>query len=75
MSKQEDLLAEALKLPPIERAELIERLLSSFEFSPRKDIDTLWAKEADDRIQAFEQGKIVAFSAETVFSEIEKNRH
>jgi putative addiction module component (TIGR02574 family) len=75
MSKQETLLEEALKLPPVERAELVERLLSSFEFRSRKDIDALWAKEADDRIEAFEQGHITAIPAENVFSEIEKNRH
>ena len=32
-------LAQALELPPIERAELIEKLLSSFEFPSRKSID------------------------------------
>jgi putative addiction module component (TIGR02574 family) len=74
MSKQETLLEEALKLPPVERAELIERLLSSFEFRARKDIDALWAKEADDRIEVYEHGKIAAFSAEAVFTEKENNR-
>lgn len=75
MSRQETLLEEALKLPPVERAELIESLLSSFEFRSRKNVDALWAKEADDRIEAYEQGKIAAFPAETVFSEIEQNSH
>ncbi len=74
MSKQDTLLEEALKLPPVERAELIERLLSSFEFRSRKIVDALWAKEADDRVEAYEQGKIAAFPAETVFAEIEKNK-
>jgi putative addiction module component (TIGR02574 family) len=75
MSKQEALLEEALKLSPVERAELIERLLSSFEFRSRKIVDALWAKEADDRIEAYEQGQIAAIPAEIVFSDIEKNRH
>jgi putative addiction module component (TIGR02574 family) len=74
MSKQESLLEEALKLPPVERAELIERLLSSFEFRSRKNVDALWAKEADDRIEAYEQGKIAVFPANTVFNEIEKQK-
>lgn len=34
----EKILAEALELQPIERAELVEELLSSFEF-PAKKID------------------------------------
>ena len=43
MSRQgKQILAEALNLPPIERAEMVEELLSSFEFPSRKTIDELW---------------------------------
>ncbi len=41
MAKQDNLLEEALKLSPVERAELIESLLSSFEFRSRKPVDAL----------------------------------
>lgn len=75
MSKHNNLLKEALKLPPVERAELVENLLSSFEFRSRKIIDTLWAQEVEDRIDAFERGEIPAIPAEQVFAEIEKNKH
>ena len=68
------ILAEALKLPPVERAELVEDLLSSFEFTSREKIDALWAKEAEDRIDAFERGKMSTVPAREVFAEIEKNR-
>lgn len=75
MAKQrEQVLAEALKLSPVERAELVENLLSSFEFQPRKTIDALWAQEAEDRINAFEQGEMAAIPAKDVFAEIEKSR-
>ena len=59
--------------PPVERAELVENLLSSFEFSSRKTIDALWAEEAEDRIDAFERGEMAAIPVEQVFAEIEKN--
>ena len=75
MSKHDNLLEEALKLSPMERAELVENLLSSFEFRSRKTIDALWAQESEDRIDAFERGEITAIPAEQVFAEIEKNRH
>ena len=68
------ILAEALKLPPVERAELVEDLLSSFEFQSRKAIDALWAQEAEDRIDAFERGEMSTIPAKEVFAEIEKNR-
>ena len=72
--RAEHILAEALELPPVERAELVENLLSSFEFRSRKAIDALWAQEAEDRIDAFDRGEIAAIPVEDVFAEIEKAR-
>ena len=66
------ILAEALELPPVERAELVENLLSSFEFQSRKAMDALWAQEAEDRIDAFERGEMAGIPARDVFEEIEK---
>jgi putative addiction module component (TIGR02574 family) len=75
MAKQgKQILAEALKLPPVERAELVENLLISFEFQSRKKIDALWAEEVEDRIDAFERSEMASISARDVFEEIEKNR-
>lgn len=68
----EKILAEALELSPIERAELIEKLLSSFEFPPTKSTDALWAKEAEDRIDAYEKGQLKSISAKEVFGKISK---
>ena len=70
----ENILAEALELPPIARAELVENLLSSFEFQGRNAINALWAQEAEDRIDAFERGEITAIPAKDIFNEIEKTR-
>lgn len=73
MSRQgKQILAEALNLPPIERAEIVEELLSSFEFPSRKTIDELWAQEAESRIDAYERGEITAIPAKEVFEKIEK---
>jgi len=75
MSEQgKRVLAEALELPPVERAELVEQLLSSFEFPSREKIDALWAKEAESRIDAFERGEIDTISAKEVFEKIEKHK-
>lgn len=70
----EYILAEALELPPVERAELVENLLSSFEFQSRKTIDALWAQEVEDRIDAFERGEMIAIPARDIFTEIAKTR-
>ena len=72
MTRQsEKVLEEALNLPPIERAEIVEKLLSSFEFSDRNAVDELWAKEAESRIDAYEKGEIRAIPAKDVFEKIE----
>ncbi len=71
----ENILAEALELPPVERAELVENLLSSFEFQSRGTIDALWAQEVEDRIDAFESGEMTSIPAKDVFIEIEKSRY
>ena len=69
----QQVLEKAIHLPPVERAELVEQILSSFDFPSRNEIDALWAKEAEDRIGAYDQGKIKATPASQVFEKI--NRH
>ncbi len=68
----EQVLREALDLPPIDRAELVEQILASFEFPARKDVDAAWGKEAEDRLNAFEQGDIGSSPASEVFREIDQ---
>ena len=36
----------------------------------QKDIDQLWAKEAEKRVKEYEEGKIEAIEGEQVFNEI-----
>ena len=70
--KAKKVFEKALTLPPVERAELVEQILSSFEFPSRGNIGTLWAKEAEARIDAYNQRKIKATSASKVFDKIDK---
>ena len=62
-----EVLEEALSLPAEERAELVDRLLTSLDSSPGGRIDALWAAEAEDRLDAFERGEIKGVSARDVF--------
>lgn len=52
------LFAEALALPPVERAALIEELLASFDSKKRAGIDALWAAESEDRLDAYDRGEL-----------------
>lgn len=65
------ILAQALKLPPIERAELIERILDSFGLADRKEVDEAWAREAEDRIDGYEQGKMKSVEISDLFGRID----
>jgi putative addiction module component (TIGR02574 family) len=62
---------EALRLAPAERAEVVEQLLASLD-RPDARIDALWAREAEDRIAAYDAGQMVALPAEEVFEEFEQ---
>jgi len=70
ISKTEQILQEALELPPVERAELAENLLASFLLPLDKDIDAIWAQEAEDRIDAYEEGLITSISVKKVFDKL-----
>jgi putative addiction module component (TIGR02574 family) len=65
------ILNQALKLSSSERAKVVEILISSLD-TPDSTIDSIWAKEADTRIEAFEKGEIESISAEKVFEKYRK---
>ena len=67
----EQVLANALSLPPNERAQLAEQLFASLDIS-QDELDRLWAQEADSRIDAYERGEIKTISAEKVFKSIHR---
>ncbi|HXJ96831.1 MAG TPA: addiction module protein [Terriglobia bacterium] len=74
MSKQgAQLLEEALSLPPAERAQLAEQILTSLDFGERSEIDALWAQEAEERLDAFERGQLKAIPAADVFRDIKRS--
>ena len=70
--ESQQILRDALGLPPIDRAELVEQILASFEFPARQDIDAAWAQEAEDRIDAYERGEIGSSPAAEVFKDIDR---
>jgi len=71
-AKGMEVLKEALSLPPAERAEIAESLLSSLDPPTQEGTDALWGKEAEDRLDAFERGEIKAIPAKQVFDRVDK---
>ena len=66
--------SKALDLPPIKRAELVELLLSSFDFKNREKIDSSWANETESRIDAYDSGKMGSRPVSHMFAAVQK-RH
>ncbi len=63
---------DALVLPPIERAELIQRLFQSFDVPEDNRIDTAWTEEIESRIEAYDKGLLTASPAENVLARINR---
>lgn len=65
MGKQE-IVAQALKLDPAERFDLVDQILYSLD-KPDPEIDRVWLEEAEKRLAAYRAGKVKGVSAEEIF--------
>lgn len=68
----QSILQQALRLNPVERAQLIELLFHSFDKARDSQVDARWAEEAESRIDAYDAGKIKANTVDAVFKRINK---
>lgn len=73
----EELIAEALRLPPSERARVAEELLSSLEES-EEAVEAAWAPELERRAREVAEGLVETIPWETarteMLDELEKRR-
>lgn len=63
--EQSEIVKQALSLPSGKKLELIDKLIASLD-KPDEDIEKLWAKEAENRIDAYERGEMKSVSLEEV---------
>ncbi len=66
--ESEELLKEALELPPAERAALVDRLITSLD-QPDEAIDRVWRQEIAARLRAYRAGTAATVSAEDILAE------
>jgi putative addiction module component (TIGR02574 family) len=62
----EELLKEALKLKPQDRLAVVDGILRSLD-QPDASIDTIWAEEAERRLNAYRAGKLPGILMEDTF--------
>ncbi len=64
----EDLAAQALDLPPEDRAKLVERLIASFE--PKSPAQALWLKAARARREEAQAGKVALVPGDAALARV-----
>ena len=69
MIKTEELISEAISLPVDIRTLIVNKILESLH-PTNKEIDELWAKEAEKRVDGIRAGKVKTIPGEEVFKEI-----
>ncbi len=62
-----ELLDQAMKLKPEERFVLLEGLIKSLD-EPDKELDEIWAEEAENRLRAYREGKLHGIPMEEIFN-------
>jgi putative addiction module component (TIGR02574 family) len=70
MIKTEDLFDEAISLPVEVRTQLVDKLLQSLN-PTQTEIDQLWAKEAEKRVDEIRTGRVKPIPGEQVFKKID----
>ena len=66
MEAGKSLLKKAMQLKPKERFALIDGLIRSLD-EPDKEIDEIWAEEAEKRLKAYREGRLKGIPYEDVF--------
>ncbi|MBF0143845.1 MAG: addiction module protein [Magnetococcales bacterium] len=59
--------AQARKLSPSARLELVDAILNSLD-EPDREMDRLWSQEAEERLAAYRRGEMKAIPLEVVLA-------
>jgi putative addiction module component (TIGR02574 family) len=71
----DDIIKDALSLPPGARAMLADHLLESLDWEKQEEIDEAWAVEAERRMQEIRDGKVQTIDGEEVMRELRARRN
>ena len=70
MGDPREIESKALQLPPKERAQLAQRLISSLDPGSDRDAEQVWLEEAERRLDELESGKVTGIPAEQVLDKV-----
>ncbi len=70
IKQKNDLIHTILSLPPLDRIEIIDKLLDGLTANQESDFDAFWAEESERRLDEFHNGSILTIPASEVFNKI-----
>lgn len=73
-AKTKELISMVESLPVDVKTTLVEKILNSLHPS-QKEIDALWAKEAEKRVKEIKTGRVKTIPGDKVFKEIQEKFH
>ncbi len=71
MSVVEEIFLDVSPLKSLDKLQLVEKILSSLN-PIDKNIENMWANEAEDRLEAYDKGLLSTVSAKDVFEKYQK---
>ena len=71
MSVVEEIFLDVSPLKSLDKLQLVEKILSSLN-PIDKNIENIWANEAEDRVEAYDKGLLSTVSAKDVFAKYQK---
>jgi len=71
VTKTDELISIVESLPVDIKTTLVEKILNSL-YPSQKEIDALWAKEAERRVKEIKTGKVKTRPGDEVFKEIQE---
>ena len=71
MSVVEEIFLDVSPLKSLDKLQLVEKILSSLN-PIDKDIENIWANEAEDRLEAYDKGLLSTVDAKDVFAKYQK---
>jgi putative addiction module component (TIGR02574 family) len=71
MSVVEEIFLDVSPLKSLDKLQLVEKILTSLN-PIDKEIETIWANEVEDRLDAYDKGLLSTVSAKDVFAKYQK---
>ncbi len=68
--QKDELVADILSLLPIERLEIIDKVIASFDSEDNDEVSISWADESERRINAYIKGEIKEVNSDLVFNRL-----